>query len=264
MKNNTSKIHKENSNIKPMNFAVSILYFGIPAIFMIIGFHVIMPALIKHGLSPFYAYFVGLGTPLALMIAASMVAFVKEGNMLTWKTLSGRFRLYRLSGKMWLFTIAAFIGIIILYGIAIKLNMALINSNIIPMPESLPAWLDTSKEVSLSAMDQAFGGLSGNIMALFAFLVFLFLNIIGEEFWWRGYILPRQELAFGKHVWYIHGLMWAFFHAFKWWDILSIIPLTLILTFIVWKFKNNTIGIILHFLINGIGLIPIILGILST
>lgn len=263
MKDNTIKIHKENSNIKPMNFATSILYFGIPAIFMIIGFHVLMPALIKLGLIPFYAYFVGLGTPLALMIVASLVAFVKEGNMLTWKTLSERFRLYRLSGKMWLFTIAAFIGIIILYGVAIKLNMALINSNIIPMPESLPAWLDTSKEISLSAMDQAFGGLSGNIMALFAFLVFLFFNIIGEEFWWRGYILPRQELAFGKHVWYIHALMWAFFHAFKWWDILAIIPLTLILTFIVWKYKNNTIGIILHFLINGIGLIPIILGILS-
>ena len=113
-------------------------------------------------------------------------------------------------------------------------------------------------------MDQAFGGLSGNIIALLAFLVFLFFNIIGEEFWWRGYILPRQELAFGKHTWYIHGLMWAFFHAFKWWDVLSLIPVTLILTFLVWHFKNNTVGIVLHFLINGIGLIPIIIGILFS
>ena len=122
---------------------------------MIIGFHVIMPALIKQGLIPFYAYFVGLGAPLVLMIVASLVAFVKEGNTLNWKTLSERFRLYRLSGKMWLITFAAFIGIIILYGVAMKINMALINSNIIPMPESLPAWLDTSKEISLSALDQA-------------------------------------------------------------------------------------------------------------
>lgn len=263
MKNNSIITHKESSTLKPMKWAVSLIYFGIPAIFMIIGFHIIMPALIKKGLTPFYAYFIGLGTPLALMFVASLIAFVKEGNTLTWKNLSIRFRLYRLSWKMWLFTFVAFIIIIILYGITIRLNMKLIQSGIIPMPETLPLWLDSSKGMSLTAINQAFGGLSGNILALISFVSFLVINIIGEEFWWRGYILPRQELAFGKHVWYIHGLMWTFFHLFKWWDILAILPLTLILTFIVWKFKNNTIGIILHFLINGMALIPIVLGMIS-
>ena len=113
-------------------------------------------------------------------------------------------------------------------------------------------------------MDQAFGGLSGNWLALIAYVVFLCFNVIGEEFWWRGYILPRQELAFGKWAWIIHGLLWAFFHAFKWWDILAILPLTLMIPFLVWRFRNNTIGIVLHFLINGFGLIPILLGILGV
>ncbi|MHA1803631.1 MAG: hypothetical protein ACTSU4_03730 [Promethearchaeota archaeon] len=31
-------------------------------------------------------------------------------------------------------------------------------------------------------------------------LVTLSLNIFGEELWWRSYILPRQEVAFGRFI----------------------------------------------------------------
>lgn len=263
-KGKEKKIHQKQLNIKPMNLFNSILHFGIPAIVMVLGFHVVMPVLIKSGILPFYAYFIGLGIPLAFMIAASLVAYKKEENPMTRSALKNRFRLKRMTGKLWLLTIGAFVLIFILYGITIKLNTKLLIEGIIPMPESLPKWLDTREGASLSAMDEAFGGLSGNLPALIAFSVLLVFNIIGEEFWWRGYILPRQELAFGKRAWIIHGFLWAFFHAFKWWDILPILPLTLILSFIVWRTKNNTIGIILHLLINGIGLIPILIGILRT
>ncbi|MFP4323970.1 MAG: type II CAAX prenyl endopeptidase Rce1 family protein [Anaerolineales bacterium] len=47
------------------------------------------------------------------------------------------------------------------------------------------------------------------------YAVSLFGNIIGEELWWRGYILPIQERAFGKWAWLINGLLWiVVFHAF--------------------------------------------------
>jgi len=36
-------------------------------------------------------------------------------------------------------------------------------------------------------------------------VVILVCNIGGEELWWRGYVLPRQELAFGRATWVIHG-----------------------------------------------------------
>ncbi len=258
------KTLQPNSNIKPMSFGISLLFFGVPAFVLFIGFHLVMPALIKSGFLPFYAYFIGLGIPLALMIVASLVAYRKEGNVMEWLVFKNRFRLHRLSFKMWLLTIGAFIAIFILYGIAIKINVLVLNTGIIPLPSSLPAWLDTTSGMpSMSAMDQAFGGLSGNWLALIAFFVFLCFNVIGEELWWRGYILPRQELAFGKWVWVIHGLLWALFHVFKWWDILGLLPLTLIIPYLVLRFKNTTIGIILHFLINGIGLIAILVGVLG-
>lgn len=252
-----------NPIIKPMSFGVSLLFFGIPALVLVFGFHFVMPVLIKHGFAPFYAYFVALGLPLVLMIVATFVAYRQEGNAMSWEALKKRFRLDGLSGKMWLLTVGISIGILILYGICIKLNSLLLIKGIVPMPSHLPAWLDTANgPPSMIAMDQAFGGLSGNWMAFIAYIVFLIINVIGEELWWRGYILPRQELVLGKWVWVIHGLLWAFFHIFKWWDILALLPLTLIIPFLVWRYKNTSIGIVIHFIINGLGLIPILTGIL--
>ena len=39
--------------------------------------------------------------------------------------------------------------------------------------------------------------------------VILLFNIGGEELWWRGYVLPRQELAFGIRIAYseLHELL---------------------------------------------------------
>jgi membrane protease YdiL (CAAX protease family) len=261
---NTEVTQQSFGTIKPMSFGVSLLYFCVPALVLFFGFHVVMPALINCGFTHFYAYFVGLGIPLAFMLIASLVAYRKEGNIMEWGTFKKRFRLHRLSFKMWLLTFGAFIVLFVIYGISMKINVILLNTGIIPIPVSLPAWLDPRGGLpSMSIMDQAFGGLSGNWLALFSFFILLCLNVIGEEFWWRGYILPRQELAFGNWAWVIHGILWALFHAFKWWDILGILPLTLILPFLVWKFNNNTIGIVLHFLVNGMGLIAILLGVLG-
>ncbi len=252
-------------DIQPLGLGGSVVLFAVPAALMFIGFHLLMPALISSGLAPFYAFAVALGIPLAMMLGASLIAYRKEGNAMTWQALQERFRLHRLSWKMWLLTLGTFVVIIVLYGIAVRLNSKLLlSTGIMPMPESLPAWLDTgSGPPDMAAMSEAFGGLAGNWLALIGYAVFLFINVIGEEFWWRGYILPRQELAFGKWLWVVHGLLWALFHVFKWWDVLALLPLTLILTFLVCRFKNTTIAIVLHFLVNGLGLLPILIGILG-
>lgn len=262
MENRVNFLNNRDEQISPMGFRQSLLFFGIPAIIMIFGFHFIMPSLISKGIQPFYAYFIGLGIPLFFMLLASIYAFLKEGNERTWETFKKRYRFKKLSLKLLFFTLIAFVIIVLIYGITVRLNMFLLQKGFVPMPD-LPGWLNTSKEISIADMDKAFGGLKGNYLALVAFLTFLVFNILGEELWWRGYILPRQELVFGKYTWLVHGLMWTLFHAFKWWDLFSLLPVTLILTYLVWRLKNNTIGIILHLLINGLGLIPIILGILG-
>ncbi len=53
------------------------------------------------------------------------------------------------------------------------------------------------------------------------------LNIVGEEFVWRGVALPRQEVAFGGRAWLVNGILWLLFHAaFPWQVLLSLVPIT--------------------------------------
>jgi membrane protease YdiL (CAAX protease family) len=46
----------------------------------------------------------------------------------------------------------------------------------------------------------------GRYWILLIWVPYWVLNIMGEEILWRGTMLPRQELAFGKWAWLFHGI----------------------------------------------------------
>ena len=91
--------------------------------------------------------------------------------------------------------------------------------------------------------------------AITSHIIVLFFNIVGEELWWRGYILPRQELTHGKITWLIHGTLWACFHMFKWWAVPFMLITCQIIPFVAQKTKNTWPGMINHIIINGAGAI---------
>ena len=79
--------------------------------------------------------------------------------------------------------------------------------------------------------------------------VMLVCNIGGEELWWRGYVLPRQELAFGRHAWIVHGILWSAFHLFMQptlWNTTRMAITGLALSFIAQRTKNTWPGIVAH------------------
>lgn len=51
----------------------------------------------------------------------------------------------------------------------------------------------------------------GRYWLLLVWLPYWILNIFGEEFLWRGVMLPRQEAALGKYAWLFHGSGWGAF-----------------------------------------------------
>jgi membrane protease YdiL (CAAX protease family) len=79
-------------------------------------------------------------------------------------------------------------------------------------------------------------------------------NILGEEFWFRGYIFPRQELAFGRLAWMVNGLMFTLNHLWQPWILVAILPSSLLLAYVVQSRKNTWIGILQHGFVN-IGLL---------
>ncbi|MDO8898607.1 MAG: CPBP family intramembrane metalloprotease [Bacteroidales bacterium] len=103
----------------------------------------------------------------------------------------------------------------------------------------------------------------GRYWLLLVWFPYWILNILGEEFLWRGVMLPRQEIAFGKYTWIIHGFGWGLFHvSFGWQLLITLIPLIFIQTYIVQRTKNSWVGVIMHGGLNGPSFIAICFGLI--
>ena len=243
----------------------SALYFGLPALLFVAGFWILMPWLAQLGLLPYYAYLCGLGIPLAILLLLSVIWLRVEGRKISWAAVKTRFRLHPMGRKAWLWSLGALLLASTLgYGMMSVLNGFLLRQGIVPIPSTVPKFMNpTAVTNPMVAYDEAVGGLRGNWLPFMTMLIVFAFNILGEEFWWRGVVLPRQELAFGTWAWVIHGVMWAFFHIFKWWDVLNLLPICLALSFVCSKLKNTTPGIVIHGVTNGIALIGLLIGILG-
>jgi membrane protease YdiL (CAAX protease family) len=93
--------------------------------------------------------------------------------------------------------------------------------------------------------------------SVFATWIPLFVsNILGEELCWRGYLLPRQAAALGRMAWLPNGILWCLFHwSFGWPIMVTLLPMTLLLPWIVQRRRNTTVGIVMHGLFNAVGFI---------
>lgn len=253
-------------SLKPMPFSLALLYFGIPAIIFVLSVYYLIPFFMDQGITEFMSYSLSLLIPLIMMLIASLIALRMEGYPLTWAAIQDRFRLKKMDKTDWVWTAASFIVMMIGAGIFGVIGQVLVLRGIIPLPSNIPtALLDPTVDPAniMNVFTASLGpNAKGNWGLLVVSLILLAFNIIGEEFWWRGVVLPRQELVHGKNTWLIHGTLWALFHAFKYWSWLGLLPVCLALSFVAQKRRNTWPGIITHFLVNGLSLFPILFAIL--
>jgi len=83
------------------------------------------------------------------------------------------------------------------------------------------------------------------LLGLF-FVMSLFNTFLGEEFLFRGVLLPKMEGVFGKWDWAANAVIFGFYHLHEPWTILDAIITGLILTFTGKRFHSNWFPIILH------------------
>lgn len=248
--------------LKPLPLYDAILYFGIPALVFVFSVYYFIPYFMGQGYTEFISYGLSLLIPLFLMLAASLLGLRMEGYSINWESIKQRFRLRKMDKTDWIWTGLSLVIMLVGAGIFGILGQVLVSNGIIPLPSKIPtALLDPTVDpanltnVFLNALGP---NVKGNWGLVLFTLVLLFFNIIGEEFWWRGLILPRQELTHGSNTWLIHGTLWALFHAFKYWSVIGLLPVCLALSYVAQRRQNTWPGIITHFIINGLSLIPII------
>ena len=258
----------ETRALKPLPLSSALLYFGIPALVFVLSVYYLIPYFMEQGYTEFISYGLALLIPLILMLAASLIGLQMEGYPINWESIKQRFRLRKMNRTDWIWAGISLVIMLVGAGTFGVLGQLLVTNGIIPLPSRIPtALLDPTVDPA-NVTNVFFNALGPNVKGNWGLVVFtlvlLFFNIIGEEFWWRGLILPRQELTHGKNTWLIHGTLWALFHAFKYWAVIGLLPVCLALSFVAQHRQNTWPGIITHFIINGLSLISLIAVVLGS
>src|SRR5581483_4024772 len=218
------------SAIVPMPFRQALLYFGLPALLFRVSLYLGIPALIHVGLARFEASVVGLTIPAAALFALAFGCYKRDGNPLAWSAIRTRFRLLPLARADWAWAIGGWLATFLsIGGLAFSAPLLIKIFPAIAPPEFFPPWLRPGPAFDPASFAAYIGKpVRGNWSVAILFLVMLWFNIAGEELWWRGYILPRQEAAHGRRAWAIHGLLWLAWHlAFYPWQALALMPICL-------------------------------------
>lgn len=79
------------------------------------------------------------------------------------------------------------------------------------------------------------------------FVIFaVFNSILGEEFLFRGVLLPKMEAVFGRWSWVANGVLFGFYHVHQPWGILNSVLTGLLYTFPAHRYRSTWMSVILH------------------
>ncbi len=244
-------LENETSKLKPLPLGQAILYFGILGVIAYIGIYAGIPFSIQITGSAFPGIALTLTGACAILFALSIVAFRAEGNELNWQAFRTRLRLKPLSGKDWLLVLGVTLLVQVLEQTIVLSGLSLDSIPFFRAPDFIPFPLVTKGEIKLPLTEFLGVPLKGAYWMIPYWIVHLFFNIFGEEFMWRGYLLPRQELSYGRWAFLVNGLLWGFVgHAFMKWYFIGMLPDILLTPWLVQRTNSTWASIVSHGLGN--------------
>ena len=78
------------------------------------------------------------------------------------------------------------------------------------------------------------------------FVVMAVFNILGEEFLFRGVLLPKRQGLFGKWDWVANGVLFAIYHVHEPWVILAALDGSILFSLPAKRFRSTWLAIIIH------------------
>lgn len=239
-------IDKESRNhlepVRPLELA---WLFGVPTVLNTFACRVAIPRVSALSALPVeVTYFLCVGLlVLVPMFVWALYASGREIGSFQARALFDRMRIHRIKGRDWLWTVTTFVALGAASFIIADVLMPHLGMDATPFFfANMP--LDPDHRWILAVWP-----------------VFFFFNIFGEEFLWRGYIQPRQELLTGQWTWLVHGLLWAIWHLPMGLDlIVASLPIFFILPAVVQWRQNTSIAIIVHAVFGAFGFLALALG----
>jgi hypothetical protein len=227
------------SAIPPMTFPRALLFFGLPLLLMTGIFLGLIPLMDLMGVRLFNTWITALGIPVLVLSFLSVWYYRKEGNPWTLHQFRERFKLRPMTLTDWLWT-ALLAALLLTFRRMLAFTQVWVSERI-PEPKFLVRMLEKDPNYFMEVPSQ------GNWLLFVAVLLLILLTVLVQEFWLRGYILPRQELVHGRSTWIIHGLLWTSWYLFLPWQLLRQLPSAFALSYVAQSRQNTWPGIIAQF-----------------
>ena len=209
---------------------------------------------------PIIVYWIAIIIGLVWQFILSLIILKRDGHDLSWQTVVNRMKYQRpvhpQTGRSsyWL----------LLWTIPFILLSALIQSGIISLPD-IDSWMTRiiqylpKYDLSSLATNEYKG--AWWILVLFI-LTSVFNYFLGEEFMYRGILLPKMNGVFGKWDWFFNGILFGLYHLHKPQIILSTaLYFGLVFALPSKLFQSSWMAVIIHGLEGLLGVI-VILGII--
>ena len=257
---------KTDDHLKPMPLWQSIALFGIPGFALYVGLYYGIPIFQELGLPDIFLFPFFLWLPLIFLLPVSLFLFQHEKKDHPDLKLCKRFRLKKLSKRDW-FWVAGGIIFVALFDFVIMdpVSKWMAGIPLFAAPDHFPVLFHPLKEIELPLVSLFGVSLNGNWWFLIITVVLHSTALLGEEFLWRGYVLPRQEKTYGKWAWLVNGLLWGYLlHSFMKWNFIAFLPSMLITPYIAQRTKNTWVSLLIHGIPNTILWIIIFTGIIGT
>jgi membrane protease YdiL (CAAX protease family) len=244
------------SKLAPLPLWKALLLFIPTSASIYFGIYFVIPILLARGLTFLSSYLICFYPTFIALFCIALVLYWREGNALSWDAFQRRYRLRPIKGKTWIWAAG-----LLVFGVAATLALSFTTKWLASIPFLAPPYFMPSEFNPLkTAIPDTFMGTSvhGQWGYALAYFVGWLFNILGEELLWRGYMLPRQEVSYGKWAWLVHGLLWTAWHFFWKWQLLALLPVTLGIAFVVQRTRNTTVAILTHGLVNFLPLVGLV------
>ena len=257
------------SGIPQYSLAMIIFMFFWPAAWYMILIHLIMPLFFTPAPGEFiptshFLAVMALGGGAELIVA--LILLRREGFKLTFSGLRERARLrWPVGWKRWVLVIVVFFVALALSMLSGRLTKALAGVPGFIPPTWWPPMSNPTAEIR--GVTDMFPDidLAGNYLFLAVFFIIgLVFNIIGEEVYYRGLLLPKMRGVFGKWDWVANGIGFCMKHYYQRWIYPGILAGSLCFAFAAGPMGSLLLAMIFHwignFMFPFVQLIPAVFG----
>jgi uncharacterized protein len=191
-----------------------------------------------------------LALGLVWLFILSMIIVRREEGDLRWATIKRRLRLNtprdpatgQPRARIWLWVVPFLVAVAV---VELVLNTPIENAwvSVIPfLAEPQGYSFDAifgSREI-LQRLEGAWW-----FLTLFVFSA-AFNTIFGEEFLFRGVLLPKMEGVFGRWSWVANGVLFGLYHVHQPWGIPNSVLTGLLYTYPAYRYRSTWMSIIIH------------------